>query len=42
MNVFLLVPILDGASDTVRGEASEAVRARERVRTVKLSEARCR
>ena len=42
MNVFLLAPILDCVSEVVRAEMSEAVRARERVRMVNLSGARCR
>ena len=42
MNGFLLAPISSCVSEIVRGEMSEAVRARERVSNVNLSGARCR
>ena len=42
MNVFLLAPILGGMSEIVSSKISEAERTCEKVRTVKLSRARCR
>ena len=41
MNVFLLPPILDCVSEIECGEMSETVRALKKVKTVKLSGARC-
>ena len=41
MNVFLQAPILRCESEIECGEMSEAVRAREKVRTVNMSGARC-